>query len=300
MRKGIIPGVLFILICIACHGVNKDKQSYTEGTTTILADESFAPIIEDQLFIFRDNYPKAHIKLVYKPENELLNMFLNDSARVVIMSRKLSTQEKKVFENKKVTIRVNRFAIDGIALVINESAKDSIITVDDIINVMKGKKGRIKSLVFDNANSSTVRYLKELSGIENLPASGIYALKSNPEVIRFVYENPGAIGVVGVNWILEPDKEMEQFVSKLRVIGVKNLAGKPGSDKFYMPDQDNLALGLYPLTRDLYIINCSGGPGLGAGFASFLAGEKGQRIVLKSGLLPDKIPSREILIRNKL
>lgn len=238
--------------------------------------------------------------MIYKPENELLNLFMNDSAGVVVMSRLLNSEEKKVFDNKKVVIRVNRFAIDGIALVINQSAKDSVADVEDIIRVMQGKTGKIKSLVFDNANSSTVRYLKELSEVKNLPATGIYALKSNPEVIRFVHDNPGAIGVVGVNWIVQPDKEMERYVDKLRVMGVKNLQGKPGSDKYYMPDQDNLAAGLYPLTRDLYIINCSGGPGLGAGFASFLAGEKGQRIVLKSGLVPDKIPSREILIRNKL
>ena len=300
MRKGIISGVLFILVCISCNWVNTEKQNYTEGTTTIVVDESFAPIIEDQLYIFRDNYPKAHINVTYKPENELLNMFLNDSARVAIMSRLLNAEEKKVFENKKVTIRVNRFAIDGIALVIHQSATDSIATVDDINNVMKGNAGKLKRLVFDNANSSTVRYLKELSGIKELPASGIYALKSNLEVIRFVYDNPGTIGVVGVNWMQEQNKETELYVSKLRIMGVKNVAGKPGSDKFYMPDQDNLALGLYPLTRDLYIINCQGGPGSGAGFASFLAREKGQRIVLKSGLLPHKIPSRELLIRNKL
>jgi len=300
MRKGIIAGVLFILSCIGCIGINTGKQNYTEGITSIVADESFAPIIEDQLFVFRDNYPKAHINMIYKPENELLNTFLNDTVRVAIMSRQLNAEEKKIFENKKITIRVNRIAVDGIALVINESARDSIITVDEIINTMQGKKGRIKSLVFDNANSSTVRYLKELSKIKDLPSSGIYALKSNPEVIRFVADNPGAIGVVGVNWIQEPGKETEQYAVKLRMMGVKNQQGKPGSDQYYLPDQNNLALGLYPLTRDLYIINCSGGPGVGAGFASFLAGEKGQRIVLKSGLLPDRIPSREILIRNKL
>ncbi len=238
--------------------------------------------------------------MIYKPENELLNYFMNDSVGVVVMSRSLNPNEKKVFENKKVVIRVNRFAIDAIALIVNQSAADSVVEVSDIINVMQGRKSKIKSLVFDNANSSTVRYLKELSDIKDLPASGIYALKSNPEVIRFVHDNPGTIGVVGVNWMEQPEKDMQAYVDKLRMIAVKNLPGKPGSDQYYMPDQDHIAAGLYALTRDLYIINCSGGPGVGAGFASFLAGEKGQRIVLKSGLVPDKIPSREILIRNKL
>jgi phosphate transport system substrate-binding protein len=36
------------------------------------------------------------------------------------------------------------------------------------------------------------------------------------------------------------------------------------------------------------------------GFASFVAGDIGQRIILKSGLLPVRIPGRRINIRNKI
>jgi phosphate transport system substrate-binding protein len=48
------------------------------------------------------------------------------------------------------------------------------------------------------------------------------------------------------------------------------------------------------LARDLYIINCQGYSGLGMGFASFVAGDIGQRIILKSGLLPIRTPGRKI------
>jgi phosphate transport system substrate-binding protein len=36
------------------------------------------------------------------------------------------------------------------------------------------------------------------------------------------------------------------------------------------------------------------------GFASFLGGERGQRIILKSGLVPERIPTRKIRIRNTI
>ncbi|MBM3401725.1 MAG: phosphate ABC transporter substrate-binding protein, partial [Bacteroidetes bacterium] len=170
--------------------------------------------------------------------------------------------------------------------------------VQDIIQVLKGSGSAIKSLVFDNANSSTVRYFKELAGVEELPEMGVYALKSNAEVIRYVHDNPGTIGVVGVNWMVQPPTDLEGIVEGLKILGVKNLEAKGGSDAFYKPTQNDIALGLYPLTRSLYIINCEGGAGLGTGFSSFIAGERGQRVVLKSGLLPDSIPSREINIVN--
>jgi phosphate transport system substrate-binding protein len=36
------------------------------------------------------------------------------------------------------------------------------------------------------------------------------------------------------------------------------------------------------------------------GFANYISAPDGQRIVLKSGLLPETIPTREIEVRNEL
>lgn len=299
MKPAIYVILFLTLFEVSCQNDRSSGgKNYTEGETKILVDESFAPIIEDQAYVFESNYTKAKFELIYKPENELLKLLLDDSIQIAIMSRKLTPQEARVYENQKIKIRVNRFAIDGVALITHQSNKDSTVLVSDIMNVMQGKPSKIDNLVFDNPNSSTVRYLMELAGIKTLPAKGVYALKSNPDVIRYVYNNPGTIGVVGINWMVQPDTGLEKFVASLKVLGVKNLQDKPGDDGFYKPNQNDLAQELYPLTRNLYIINCQGGTGLGSGFASFLAGELGQRIVLKSGLLPDSIPSREIIISN--
>lgn len=285
-----------IMLALSCQNKKSVEQSYTSGYEQILVDESLAPIIEDQAYVFESTYANAKIDLVLKSENELLNLFLSDSIQVAIFSRLLDEEELNHFKNRKITVRVNRFAIDGIALIAHKSAKDSTTNVADIIKILKGEKSPLKSLVFDNANSSTVRYFKDLAGVKELPVEGVYALKSNSEVLKYVHQNPGTIGVVGVNWMVQPPSELEGIVNDLKILGVKNINGQPGSDEYYKPTQNDIALGLYPLTRSLYIVNCEGGAGLGTGFASFIAGDRGQRIVLKSGLLPDSIPSREINI----
>lgn len=282
----------------SCHGKPSEQMSYTSGKVQILVDESFAPIIQDQAYLFESTYSDAKLDLVMKSENELLNLFLIDSIKVAILSRLLNAQETKYFEAKNVRVRINRFAIDGIALITHNSSKYSNADVADLIKILKGQSSSLGSLVFDNANSSTVRYFKELAGVKVLPIEGIYALKSNSEVIKYVHDNPGSIGVVGVNWMVQSPVELENVVNGLKIMGVKNMEGQPGSDAYYKPTQNDIALGMYPLTRSLYVINCEGGAGLGTGFASFIAGERGQRIVLKSGLLPDSIPSREINIVN--
>ncbi len=104
------------------------------------------------------------------------------------------------------------------------------------------------------------------------------------------------IGVVGLDWLSQPQPDMREYIEKINVLSVKGIT----NNDFVSPTQNNIAEGKYPLARDLYIINCQGFSGLGMGFASFIAGEKGQRIVLKSGLLPVRMPGRNILVRRKI
>jgi phosphate transport system substrate-binding protein len=90
--------------------------------------------------------------------------------------------------------------------------------------------------------------------------------------------------------------EMQEYVNKINVLEVKDT----NNTNYYSPTQNNIAEGKYPLARDLYIINCQGYSGLGMGFASFIAGDIGQRIVLKSGLVPVTFPSRKLHIRKEI
>ena len=289
--------VLMAVMIASCQNTETPNTLRT-GKVNIVVDETFAPLIADQAYVFESTYTESKLNMIYRPENDVLKLFLTDSVRMAILSRELTSSEAKFYENKNIKLRVNRFAIDGLALIVNRTNLDSLVTVEEIIFVMQGKRSRIKNLVFDNPNSSTVRFLKELAGVKELPKSGIYALNSNPEVINYVIDNPGSIGVIGINWIIQPEEDMEEVVKGVKILGVKNLPGKPGSDGYYKPNQNDLAEEVYPLTRNLYIVNGEGKSGLGTGFATFIAGERGQRIVLKSGLLPDSLPSRQVIINN--
>ena len=285
-------------LVISCNAKPPSKEAHTiiTGTISIIVDETFQPIIEDQLAVFQSSYQDADISLISKPERIAVNYLLNDSSQVAVLSRTLNDEETKFFESKNIIPKVTRFATDGVALIANQANTDTLVNVDDLLAVLQGKASSIASLVFDNPNSSTVRFLKDLAGVDDLPEKGVYALNSNEEVIKYVYENPHAIGVIGINWIAQPSKEVADFIKDIRVLGVKNQRGKNGDDGYYKPTQTNLALGKYTLARDLFLINCQGVRGLGLGFSAFLAGERGQRIILKSGLLPDSIPAREINI----
>ncbi len=297
ITKSIVGFLLITLLFVfSCQKKTEGKQdTIIEGKATIYVDESILPIVEDEQAVFETEY-SAKLHLVPKSENEVLNSLLNDTAKIAVLTRQLSAKELKVFESKKIVPKTTPFAMDAVALIKNKASNDTLIALQDVIDFMQGKQvSSIKGLVFDNLNSSTARYIAEKAGVTISNQKNVFSFKTNEEVIKYVAQNNGMIGVVGMNWIYQPALELQEMVDKVNVLSVKDT----NATAYFSPTQDNLASGNYPLARHLYIINCQGYAGLGMGFTSFLAGDRGQRIILKSGLMPERLPSRKILIRNK-
>ena len=284
------------LLFVMCNQKEQNKigkETILKGSATIFVDETLAPIIEDQVAVFESKYD-AKIKLVSKSESETVNSLFKEKSAIAILTRNLTPQENLIFEQKKITPKITKFAMDAIAFISNKSNNDTLIDLKDVVAFMQGKSSpAIKGLVFDNPNSSTVHYMNSLAGIQSIPEKGVYSFKTNEEVIKFVAQNNGMVGVLGVNWLFQPMPEMQKYVDKVNILSVKGLSGP----NYYAPTQNNIAEGKYALARDLYVVNVQGYSGLGMGFASFVAGDIGQRIILKSGLLPIKIPGRRINVR---
>jgi len=293
----VLPIVIFGIIfsCTKKDPNAPKSDTIVEGKTSILVDETLLPIIEDQLAVFENNY-NSKITLLPKSEKESILALTNGKADIVVLSRKLNKKEIAIFKQKEIVPRSTSFAIDAIVFIKNKKSNDTLIAIKDVVDFIKGNKSSIKGLVFDNPNSSTVRYLCELAGVNALPEEGFFSFKTNEDVIKYVSENDGIVGVVGNNWLCQPNQQMQKYVGAVTILSVKGI----NTNNYVFPSQDNVGKRIYPLARVLFIVNCQGYEGLGMGFASFIAGEKGQRIILKSGLAPMREPSRNIRIKNKI
>lgn len=293
--------LLFLILAFAgCSDSSKQKdvQTRTSGTVKILVDESFSSIIADQIEVFKSDYNDARFVIAQGNENKIIPAFLNDSMGVIILSRRLKPEEEKVYRNRGIIAKTSRFAIDGIALITGKDNLDTNITVDQVVEILKGTSSDQRSLVFDNAYSSTVRYFKDLAQITELPKKGVYTLQNDNDVIKYVGQHKDFIGVVGVNWLISNKPDMASHIAGVKMMGLKNVKGKKGDDAFYKPTQVNLINGIYPFLRNVYIIDCEGRDGLGTGFANWLMSQRGQLIVLKSGLGPHKMMPREFNLKN--
>lgn len=296
----LFPAIILLVTVTACRQ-KKDPHAgddtINSGHEVIAVDESFEPIIDAEAQVFKSIYTEAKPEFRYQSENAVLRSFLNDTVRVAILSRELDTAEVGVLKRRTLVPETIPFAVDAVALIVNQASNDTLITVNEIKSMLNGKTNTDKSIVFDNPNSSLVRYLKEFAGNNNLNQKNIYALKSNKEVLTYVSTHTNAIGIIGFSWLNDPDPDYADAVNKVKIVSVKDEASKQFANEYFKPSQTSLELKQYPLSRRMYVINATGKIGLGRGVADFLAGERGQRIILKSGVLPDSIPQRVIHIK---
>lgn len=268
------------------------KETFLSGEATVFADESLQPIVEDQINVFENTYT-AKLNLVAKPEAEIINTLIDDAAKIAILTRMLTPEEEKTFTDKGITPRITRFALDAVVFISNTKNNDSLIELNEVVAYIKGEPSKIKNLVFDNPNSGAVRLLHQKAGIELGTSKNIFSKSSSNELIKFISENEGYIGVLGVNWLTQTPLELQKQTQNIKALKVKNVK----DENYYYPSQVNIGKKLYPLTREIYLLNYQGTSGLGMGFASFVASDIGQKIILTSGLAPMEVEQLKINIK---
>ncbi len=302
-------GLLLLAVSCKTGGSGEPMDTPTSGNITIAVDESFQPLIDTEIYTFSSLYERAKIKALYKPEYDVVNDFMNDSVKLMVTSRKLSDSQIQYLRDTLVIARTVTFAYDALALITNKNNRDTLInysTVKDIFtgNVKSWKEVNPKSslnrinVIFDNNKSGNIRYFRELFGINDTLGNNFYAVNSNAEVIDFVSRNSEAMGIISVNWISDKDDSLSMsFVKRVNVLAISQQFVNDGS--YYRPYQGSIYDKSYPFTRDIYFISRETYKGLGSGFLQWATAEQGQRIVLKSGLVPATMPIRLVQIKQE-
>lgn len=314
-NKNLYSGMRFLsvgllILMFSCRsGVKPElNETPTRGNITISVDESFQPLIDTEIFTFTHLYKSAKIKPEYKPEYDVINDFMNDSVRVIVTSKKLTDYQIQSLRDSLIIARTTTFAYDAMAFIINKENRDTLIRYSNLQDMFLGKikswkdinpKSKLNkiNLIFDNTRSGNIRYFKDLFEVSDTLGENFFAVKNNQEVIEYVSRNPDAMGIISVNWISDQDDSLSMsFIKKVNVVAISQKFINDGS--YYRPYQGSIYDRSYPFVREIYFVSRETFTGLGSGFIQWATGEQGQRIVLKSGLVPSTMPIRLVQIKN--
>jgi phosphate transport system substrate-binding protein len=303
------PSLIFLLPIILCACTDRDKHGRildtpTSGTIKIAVDESLKPLLQAEVEGFEGTYHDAHIKADFTSEQKAIQDLLVDSVRVAVVTRKLYPFEKKKLDSLKITATEVVIAKEAIALIVNRDNPDSLIRWDQLNGILAGKYQRWKQLypssqlgdlqiVFDHPQSGIVRYMTDTMRVKKLPAN-CFATATNEGVFDYVSKTKNAIGLIGLSWISDTDDPAaNKFLKTIKVMGISK------DEDYLKPYKAYIALKKYPLSREVIMVSREARTGLGSGFISYAANDKGQRIVLKAGLVPAKAPVRLVQIDRK-
>jgi phosphate transport system substrate-binding protein len=274
--------LLLVIFVFSCKEQNKkDTKASTLGQGTIWVDKSIRKIVAQEEEVFELAYKYADLTVNYVTEMEALTKFYKDSADVIIISHAIDTNELKKFNSKKLFPRQFQFATSAIAFVTSKESTKRQFTYDEITKLLESND-KTQTFVIESSGAGVASdLLKHIKSGQF--GTNVYAQNSKGEVIDYVLRNKNSIGVI--DWSELSDNDDKEALALREKIQLIQISGPNTNGKFVDATQYNLN-GLYPFTRDLYIIRKFGYNDVSLGFASFVCGERGQKIVLKAGLLP--------------
>ncbi|MDE6206972.1 MAG: substrate-binding domain-containing protein [Muribaculaceae bacterium] len=315
-----------VLTLSSCLKYEKDSHSSTSGTTTMVCDNSFENIFQQEVDVFEYQYPDAHILVRYGTQAEAFDSLFSMNTRSIVACRDITPEERSAlkarYKNQRganVNVRSSKIAVDAVAFIVNPANNVEKLTVDELGDIVGGEttnwdqiqpseRGKIK-VVIDRSGSSMATYLSD-SLLQGRPlGETVFAAGSIAGVFEAVEKDPDAIGVLGVSWItsdmdsadISKEDLAKSILSDDPVQGatltqrVKVLkVYRPGEARAYKPYQQYIFDGSYPLFRQIYMITTASTSNVAGGFYSFVTGPIGQKIIMKTGILPATVRTIQV------
>lgn len=285
------------LVLLGCKGPAPDPfkdDGPTGGDVLILADEDFRSILEEERTVFEHVYPNAHIRFRFLPQKDLQQAMMNDSVRVAFTTCAPGSEQQAYFRRRNLSTAMIPILVDGIAVFKAPGMACPDISAHEILSRAASSDG--PGLRFDGLGTGVVRSLVDsLFAGDASKLKNVAALAGTDSLLASIVHDPEAIGMISYARISDLDDPQCRALRER--MGICAVSSQKGGNAL-TPSQSTLADGSYPLRRKLYALDMEGKSGLGTGFVSFVAGHKGQRIILKSGLAPQQVPARDVMIVN--
>lgn len=308
------------------------RGEYAKGSATLFCDDGFRNILEEEIEVFEFSYPESSIIPFYVSEQEAIDTLLADGTQAIIVTRELTKEQREYMKSKfKRVVRTHCIAVDAVALITNKDNNVSSLSTAEIGDILNGKTTKWSQLagndtttiklVFDNAGSSTVSYMRERFMPEGKIISdnpNAYAQKNNAAVFDIVKKDRNALGIISVSWLgddlsaaksIPIDKRYEGYknendtiatnlTTEVNILKVSDPTEKNDFNPIaYKPYQVYINSGEYPLFRKVYMISTASKSTVLNSFYMFVTGFAGQKIISKTGILPYHMNARVVELK---
>lgn len=251
-------------VALPCYA----EKVVIEGSTTVL------PIAQKTAEVFMQRNPAAQISVRGGGSSVGIASLIDKTCDIADASRAIKDTEMEKAIATGVDPKATIVALDGIAVIVNNSNPVSALSRQEIRDIFTGKisvwdkvGGKPQKIVVisRDTSSGTFEAFGELvlKGAKTRPDALMQA--SNQAVASTVARTPAAIGYVGLGYISSDVKALE-------VDGV-------------MPSRDTVLSTKYPVTRPLFMYTNGKPQGVVKSYLDFVQSAEGQRLVEEQGFV---------------
>lgn len=324
MKKQIILAVLSSLTSLTFLSSCSDAREVSHVGEFVCV-KSFENVIRQEMLVYENVYPKAYLLCQYVNEQDAIDGIMSGETRLAVTGRDLTKAQMKYLKSKKDTqnARSQQVAVDAVAFIINPDNPADTLSLGDVKRILTGQFKNWSQIdpeapdmpikvVVDDSKSGLVSYIREkvLDG-EEFDKSIVLTADSLTGVFDRVKYHKNYMGIVGSSWLISDlgtlDKEkliestnkeefdLSEINERMKKPGIKTIAlMNPNARGLtflqgYGPTQENIYTGDYPLTRPIYMITTASPAGALGKFYSYVTGVDGQKIMLKSGVMPARL-----------
>jgi phosphate transport system substrate-binding protein len=293
--------MFFILVAGVC-GCKKQTETVTMTMShrLLLTADPYLPLMQQEVEQYRSLYPQVKIEVLGASTRGAIVSLLNDSVHTIVIDRQFNEEERQVAQQASLRLVENKIAEDGIAIIVHKQNPILNVTTESVhrlvtktatewTQITEAHGAGPIDFVLTGRNSGMYELLQKKFFPGSKPLEPNTLMNSQREVIQYVSEHPYSIGCVAASLLTS-----ESMNVKMLPVLTKS---PDGSEKEYLPKQQEIHESLYPFHYSLYLYNTETKAAIGLGFSALVLSNVGQKIFQRSGLVPVSIPYRTIQLQ---
>ncbi len=263
----------------------------------IYADSAVSSLLEQQVEIFEKEVPQLDIITSYHNGEQVSRGFLEGKyCDVWLTTQYTDEQLAKMQKSGNYYPYQYPIANTAMALIVHKENAMEKISIEEFKHVVEtGLSDKVKAIVVEDGEGALLRNI-----LQNLliakPSDKMYSLNSYNEVIDYVIQNKESIGIINFAHLSNQYSDrVKGILEKVKVLPIemKDSLNRPF---LTMASQGDIANHTYPLLSRIGYASCMDTLEYKRLWINWLHSAKSSRITLKAGLIPERMPERNILV----
>lgn len=274
------------------RGGNVLEGTGLEGSVRLHVAEALRPVVDRHVTLFRRNYPRAEFALTTTNTREAYVALVRGQADAVVVDRPPNAEEQRALAAAGVDPAEVVLGQGALVAAVHPTNPARMLGMDALRRAAAGQpvqwaevggSGGAVRLALPPLTTGVVELLtRQLLPPDSLPRP-TYAAADEADALRWVSENPAGLTIVSLAAYEGVSED------QVRAIAVPDSAGAP-----VLPAPLRVYANHYPLRHPILLVVGRSAGVVGASFASFVLGTQGQEAVQRAGLVPARLPVREI------